>query len=110
MFCAPRRSRAARSAVEEAAAKIDQRITTAARDEVDHPADRYGRGKMLDGLLQHAIDHADGIVENRGARGQRAPAAALESGRAPGCGLAREHVGKCARVAAEIIDREVARV
>ena len=65
---------------------------------------------MVDGLLQHAIDHADGIVENRSARGQRAPAAGLEARRALGRGLAREHVGKRARVAAEIVDREVAPV
>src|SRR3954470_9059265 len=38
--CAPRRDVAVRSDVEEAAAKIDQRITAAARHKVDHPADR----------------------------------------------------------------------
>src|ERR1044072_9271038 len=110
MFCAPRRSRAARSTFEETAAKINQGIAAAACHDVDHPGDGYGGRIVLDGLLQHAIEHADGIVKHRGARGQRAPAAGLEAGGALGCGLARERVRQCARVAAEIVDREVAPV
>ena len=56
------------SIVQETAAEIDQGIAAAARDDVDHPADGDSGGKMVDGLLQHAIDRADSVIEDRRAR------------------------------------------
>jgi len=60
---------------------------------------------MLMGAAQtmHAIDRADGVIEDRRARGQRAPATGLEAGGAFGRRLAGEHVGDRPRVAAEIV-------
>ena len=98
------------SIVQETAAEIDQGIAAAARDDVDHPADDDSGSKMVDGLLQHAIDRADGVIEDRRARGQRAPATGLEASSAFGRRLAGEHVGDRPRVAAEIVDREVVAV
>src|SRR5262245_11541635 len=68
------------SIVQETAAEIDQGIAAAARDDVDHPADGDSGGKMVDGLLQHAIDRTDGVIEDRRPRGQRAPATGFETG------------------------------
>jgi hypothetical protein len=53
------------SIVQETAAEIDQGIAAAARDDVDHPADGDSGGEMIDGLLQHAIDRTNGVIEDR---------------------------------------------
>ena len=43
-------------------------------------ADGDGGGEVLDGFLEYAIEHTEGIVEDRRAGGEDAPAARLEAG------------------------------